>query len=490
MPAATDTPARPDPPPATPPAFAAAPDGVDLPALVRAAKAVLDKNRRGDHTIPADGLYPHQWSWDSAFFSIGFAHYDPPRAKTELRTLFRAQWDNGLLPHIVFSPGDDYFPGPDWWDSARSPHAPKNSDGNPIPTSGIVQPPVHATAVLHVADRDPDPAAALVWLKEMHPKLVAWHDYLYTNRDPDGNGLVYIRHPWESGMDNSPLWDQVMSRIDVPDGAIPDYKRSDRDHADPDGRPDDATYDRYVYLVELAKARDYDERRIREAGGADGGPFPFLVEDVLFNTLLARAEADLAEIARRVGADDSVHKRRAEATRSHLETNLWCPDTHMYRNYDLAADEPFSRRVAGGFAPLFAGVPSRVRAEQMRRTMSSTSFTAAGPDADGDGVADRGGYAVATFDRDHPDYAPGSYWRGPVWLNIDWLLLVGLRRYQMAAEEDVLRDSILRLPAVSGFREHYDAETGAGGGAENFSWSAALLIDLAAMEFGVDVRAV
>ena len=450
------------------------PDGVDLPSLVRRAKAVLDGNWRTDHTVPSPGLYPHQWSWDSAFFSIGRAHYDPGRAKTELRTLFAAQWSNGLLPHIRFSPGDGYFPGPDWWESARSPHAPRTAQGEPISTSGIVQPPVHATAVLAVADRDPDPAAASAWLREMHPKLVAWHDYLYRERDPGGNGLVYIRHPWESGMDNSPLWDEALARIDVPPGSIPDYERSDRDGADPDSRPDDATYDRYVYLVELAKAHDYEESRLRDG-------FPFLVEDVLFNTLLAQGEADLAEIARRVGAADDAHERRSATTGRYLEANLWCPDTHMYRNYDLAAGGPFARRVAGGFTPLFAGIPSDVRAAQMRDVLDSTSFTA---------CTEHGGYAVASFDRTHDDYAPGGYWRGPVWLNIDWLLYRGLRRYGLTLESEVLLESVLKLPCESGFREHYDAETGAGGGAEHFAWSAAVLIDLAAAEYGVDVRAV
>ena len=469
------------------------PAGLDRAALlelVRRAKSVLDGNRRGDHTVPADGLYPHQWSWDSAFFSIGLRHYDLPAAKTELRTLFRAQWANGLLPHIVFTPGDGYFPGADWWDSARSPHAPANhgktnDDGSPLLTSGIVQPPVHATAVLAVADADPDEASRSAWLREMHPKLVAWHDYLYRERDADGNGLVSIRHPWESGMDNSPLWDEALDRIDVPDGAIPDYQRSDRDHADPAGRPDDATYDRYVLLVELAKAQDYDEKRLREAGGVNRGPFPFLVEDVLFNALLARGENDLAEIARRVGAADAVHERRSGATRRYLEANLWCDDTKMYRNYDLAAGGPFLKRAAGGFVPLFAGVPSAVRAGQMRQTMDSASFTACR-----DGCGDDGPYAVATYDRTSEDYAPGSYWRGPVWLNVDWLLYRGLRRYGLESEANVLRESVLKLPAKSGFREHYDAETGEGGGAEDFGWSAAVLIDLAATEYGVDVRGV
>jgi len=114
--------------------------------LIEQAKAVLDGNWLGGFTKPAPGLYPHQWSWDSAFIAIGYARYDQARAEAELRALFAGQWSSGLLPQIVFSPqGTDYFPGPDVWrigDDPRAPRAPQ--------TTGIVQPPVHATAALHI----------------------------------------------------------------------------------------------------------------------------------------------------------------------------------------------------------------------------------------------------------------------------------------------------------------------------------------------------
>jgi hypothetical protein len=68
------------------------------------ARAVLDFNWTGEYTMPGPRLYPHQWSWDSAFIAIGYSHYDQERATRELRHLFEAQWKNGLLPQLVFNP--------------------------------------------------------------------------------------------------------------------------------------------------------------------------------------------------------------------------------------------------------------------------------------------------------------------------------------------------------------------------------------------------
>src|SRR5690606_28339572 len=76
----------------------------DMPAdLFEAAKTVLKMNDTGNYTIPAPGLYPHQWLWDSCFIAIGIRHYDIERAKIELLHLLSGQWTNGMLPHMVLS---------------------------------------------------------------------------------------------------------------------------------------------------------------------------------------------------------------------------------------------------------------------------------------------------------------------------------------------------------------------------------------------------
>ena len=63
----------------------------NLALLIRRAKMILDFNRVGSYTQPGPRLYPHQWSWDSAFIAIGYAHYDQRRATNELNHLFDSQ---------------------------------------------------------------------------------------------------------------------------------------------------------------------------------------------------------------------------------------------------------------------------------------------------------------------------------------------------------------------------------------------------------------
>ena len=100
--------------------------GMNEDMLVRQARAVLDFNWTGEYTMPGPRLYPHQWSWDSAFIAIGYSHYDQDRATRELRHLFEAQWKNGLLPQLVFNPHfTNYFPGPNFWHAKESPDAPR-----------------------------------------------------------------------------------------------------------------------------------------------------------------------------------------------------------------------------------------------------------------------------------------------------------------------------------------------------------------------------
>jgi len=154
-----------------------APAGDVLAGLEDGARQVLDANWIGESTLPSRTLYPHQWSWDSAFMALGRSWYDEAKAQQELRSLFRAQWADGRVPHIVFNPAvaeDAYFPGPAFWQSStRSSKAPRD-----VETSGITQPPIHARAALemHRHTRDADGSRAfLAWL---YPRLAAQAAYL------------------------------------------------------------------------------------------------------------------------------------------------------------------------------------------------------------------------------------------------------------------------------------------------------------------------
>lgn len=427
--------------------------------LTRRALAVLDANWMGHATRASARLYPHQWSWDSACIAIGYAGSNQARAQKELRWLFAGQWADGLLPHIRFADNARYFPGPEFWQTHRSPSAPRHPQ-----TSGIVQPPVHATAAWRVYRRAQDGDQAKRFLRELMPPLVRWHEYLYRERTRGDDGLVEIWHPWESGMDNSPLWDDALARISPQPDAIPTYERVDLDFVDAAQRPTDQEYDRYAYLVKLYRDWGYDSRRIREES-------PFAIHDVLFNSLLVQANQDLAEIARVLRADPDRFEAWTEQTAAGLDAKLWDDAEASYGDYDVRADQRVRSNTSAAYAPLFAGIPTPERAGQMlERLMASTV------------AIDRVGRVVTSVAPGDVNFDPALYWRGPAWPMINWVVHAGLRRYGFTDEASEIRAALLELVRREGFWEHYNAATGRGQGSEQVSWTAALVLDLLAGE--------
>jgi hypothetical protein len=434
----------------------AQPDQNDM--LVHQAKAVLDFNWTGEYTMPGPRLYPHQWSWDSALIAIGYSGYDQDRAVRGLRHLFEAQWKNGLLPQIVFNPRfTNYFPGPNFWHAKESPEAPNHHE-----TSGVIQPPVHATAALYVYRHAENEAGAKEFLEYAFPKLKAWHEYLYRERDPQGEGLVYIRHPWESGMDNSPMWDQIMQRLHLRAEQIPPYHRADIHTVTASNRPTSTAYDRFAYLVKLFADCGYDEDKIRE-------DCPFLVQDVLFNSLLCKANRDLAEIARVLGEDPSTYEGLAEKTKGAINEKLWDEDRGIYLDYDFADNRPirvyFGPNLAG---PLYASIPDQDRVKLVLDTLENDGF----------GLSDENITPIPSYDVHGYGFSEERYWRGPVWINIDWFLMKGLGTYGYEEHAERLRRTIIELCRREGFHEYFDPITGDGLGSILFSWSAALLLDV------------
>jgi glycogen debranching enzyme len=70
------------------------------------------------------------------------------------------------------------------------------------------------------------------------------------------------------------------------------------------------------------------------------------------------------------------------------------------------------------------------------------------------------------------------HWRGPVWLNTNWLLWHGLRQHGRDALANEVVASSIELVCGSGFHEYFDPLDGTGHGSDSFSWSAALFTDM------------
>lgn len=429
------------------------------------AKAILDANWTGRATKPAPGLYPHQWNWDSGFIAIGRSHYDTQRAISEVESLFAAQWKNGMVPQIVFDPGalGHYFPEPDFWQTERSPHAPKG-----VLTSGITMPPVHAIAVAAIYHNARRPRSVLPFLERIYPKLLALHEYLYRERDPAEEGLVAIRHPWESGVDNSPTWDAPLRRIRIDRKRLPAYQRRDLGHGvDASMRPTDDDYDRYVFLVDLFRRLDYDEAALQ-------AQCPFLVQDPLFNSVLARANEALAELAGILGEAPDRPRAWAAQTQQAIREKLWHPEHRIFDAWDRVTEAAIEVDTAAGFLPLYAGAASPEQAEALYERLNSASFCA---------LHQGNCFTIPNYDTGREDFARDNYWRGPVWININWMLAQGLRRYGYTLKADSLQKDLLQLPIRFGFYEYFDSFDGSGYGTPDFSWTAALFIDLVASSY-------
>jgi hypothetical protein len=409
---------------------------------------VLERNWSGSHTLPATGLYPHQWSWDSAFIAIGLRHISPRRAGQELDALLAGQWADGRIPQIIFDPhrDQDYSPGSEFWRSRSMPNSPEALD-----TAGLVQPPNHAWAVWKVYLADPAESHRRNFLKRAYPRLVAWHQYLRTRRNRGARGLACIVHPWESGTDNSPLWDEVLGK--VPEKPQHVFDRPDLQHANAAERPSDREYGRYFWLAERYRDHDCDDV------DAD---YPFLLEDPLFNTLFAVSELALAKIADELGLNSAAHLRRASELTSAL-TSLFVEAIGCYGARDVVTGSIIGKATINGLLPLL--LPNIAHARSLVEAMEGPRFLGSGA------------LLIPSYDATANDLNPELYWRGPAWFNMAWLAATALAAHGRVESAENIGRNLVLLAEQGDFPEYVQPWRGSPHGTRRFSWTAALTLE-------------
>ncbi len=434
----------------------------DSSELVEQAKAVLQDNDRGLFTIPAHGLYPHQWLWDSCFIAIGLRHLDIERAKIEILSLLRGQWTNGMLPHIIFTPGKKQRMYHGVWDSWISPYSPDD-----VSTSGISQPPMLAEAIVRIGEKLPLHEKRS-WYRQVWPNLLAYHEWLYAERDPHHEGLVLQIHPWETGLDNTPPWigelnDHLLpwwirlvraSHMEFIVGRL----RRDTRFVPAEQRPTNiealALYD----VQRRLRRKAYNINKILDHS-------LFAIEDLAYNCILIRANEHLQHIAKTLRIEipeellDNIN-----LTPKTLE-ELWDPYTEQYYARDFVTHRLLKESSIESLMPLYAGSISQERAALLVKSIENEHVF--GP-----------AYPIPSAPLNSPWFDANRYWQGPVWFNMNWLIADGLKRYGFKDHAAALVEGSLELVTQHGFSEYYNPETGDPLGARNFSWTAALAIDL------------
>jgi glycogen debranching enzyme len=410
-----------------------------LRALRARARRTLERNwRQGTlpdgtpyaFTCPSPPRYTHQWYWDSCFHAIAWTHFDPGRARAELRTLLRSGRSDGFIPHTVF------WDKPAGW--RRAPlYATRSIRGSLAAES--IQTPLIARAWEIVAGwSDDEPGFAVEALDELR----AHYDWLDRERDTDRDGLITIIHPDESGLDDSPKYDGVFR-----------WMR----HYLPG----------YFWLVERHRRLDYHSPTIVER-------YDEHLEDVLVNVFYALS---LRSLSRLIGINDGGREYAARADRTERALLERCWDDRAGLFFDLAGSG--ERRVAvstwSSLAPL--ALPSLP--EEIARRLVEEHLL--------DPERYRAPTGIPSVSREEPGFRAGFHlyrcWRGPAWVNTAWTLVPALRRLGYADEADRIVASLVTAVERHGFREYYNPLTGEGLAARCFGWST-LLIDLLASPSG------
>jgi hypothetical protein len=350
------------------------------------------------YTMPSPGRYPWQWFWDSCFAAIVWRRFEPARAEVELRSLLAAQRQDGFIGHTIF------------WNRPVSLTrlAFYNVHSRHDRQTSTIQPPLLAWAWRIAVGEPAD-----------EPGIAAWADWLGANRDLEGDGLLWIVQPDESGLDASPKFDPVWGlrangRIGFP------------------------------LLVHANRRLGFDARRARDAGG------PVLCE-VLVNTMWSL----------------SLQALGRPSTTGALVERLWDERRGLF----LDEAQPGGARPAvitwSALAPLaLPDLPEEIGRRMVEQHLLERKefLTEVAPPS------------VAVSE---PSFEPGGgrgpirrYWRGPTWVNSAWLSWIGLRRLGYDAEAGRLAAGIVAAVEREGLREYYDPRDGTGLGATDFAWSA------------------
>jgi len=411
------------------------------------AREVLQLNDRGGYTIPTARLYPYQWNWDSAFVALGFQTFDRDRAWMELELLLEGQWANGMIPSIIFRSDDpDYFPGPSVWQT-------QTARGNPpaISSTGISQPPVLASVVWSLVNgggaEDKLRAAKLL------DKILNYHVWFQNERTSSHADVVGTVHPWESGRDNCPDWALGLDGMSIP-ADLEHYVRKDTEHANPDQRPSQEQYDKYVSIIKFGRDINWDQKLLTNTG-------PFLMADPCIHFVLLRANKDLLKLAKLLELPEQIEQlEKLIEHGTQASDYFWNEHIGAYTARNILTGE-FSNGFSNASALCFyAGVGTD---RQRERTLSNMAR-----------IAKKVSYMMPSWDPDAPQYDPQRYWCGPIWPQMNYMISVGLEEQGYSVMAADIRHNLTQLIQKSGFYECFNPVTGDGCIGENFSWTAAI----------------
>jgi glycogen debranching enzyme len=416
----------------------------DFRALRAMASEVFAKNRvtvaEGTFHMPSCDKYRSMFAWDSGWHAIGMTRIDPGIAASEIELLLKQQVEEtGRVSHEVKFPQLEAPPdllskiggklGASQWDAQGR--------------TAMIDPPSFMVAAEKIFALTQDRN----WLSRVLPRLERCAHYLTHDRDLFGDGLVAVVHPWETGTDSSPAYDQILHlHFNTPLGA-----------------PRRGLL--YPHLLKSNAEVNWDPQELKKRNR-------FVLEDLTFNSITIRGLLSISALNEAVGEAEKALKFReqARAMTDALDRINWVEAEGCYfSRYDVKSPKLARRTTCASLLPLFTGLVSKERAERLVREhlLNPAEF--------------RQPYLVPFNAKDELDHERVYMedlllWRGHcIWTNMNWMMNEGLLSYGYREEARELTRRTAKMIRHEGLREFYDFRNGQGKGATNFNWPAVVL---------------
>ncbi len=333
---------------------------------------------------PSKLYYIGVWQWDAFFHALAYRHVEPRLAQDQIRIVLDHQRADGMIPDAIHDEG-----------VVTHLTFPIEAD--------VTKPPLLAWSAWKLYEVDGDRE----FLDEIYEAVVRWNRWWFDHNDTDGDGLPEYQHPFSSGLDDSPLWDDGMP-VTAPD----------------------------------------------------------------LNTYLVLQEEAIARMAEVIGeqGDAAAWGGRADRLAERMIDKLWDPEAGLF--WAMHEGARVNVRTPFSLLPLITG---RMPAEIVDRLIEHL--------ANPDEFWTR--YPVPTVAKNDPAYSPLEMWRGPSWVNINYLLAEGLSR---VGRDDLARElrrrSLEMMQSSDDIYEYYHPETAEipPKAAPLFGWSSALFIEMAIEE--------
>ncbi|MGA9326942.1 MAG: trehalase family glycosidase [Salegentibacter sp.] len=390
---------------------------------------------------PSKNFYRFQFFWDTCFHifilcSLG----ETDIAKKCLRSQFAMQDDDGFVGHVHY--WNNVLPSRITDIFQTRPSLGINLVRSHM--SALIQPPLVAQALQRIYKKTGDKE----YLKEMLPKVKKYFDWIARNRDYDGDGLITIISPFESGMDWKPTYDPVVGF--------------------PRKKADWRLFWKVIEVDFMNFIRDYDNEKMRKHD-------KFRVKDAGFNTFYIKNLKVVADLCDEAGDEDAGRYRELmKKVRKSLVDVMFDEEDEAF--YDVQGKENKKIRILTPtifFPVVLDNLPDEIQKKVMdRHFFNKDEFHTKFP-IPSLAIND------PAFNPDHSMYI----WRGPTWIVNNWFMYQFFLEKGYNDEARHLIAGIKNLIDESGFREYFNPFNGEGHGAKNFTW-AGLVVDMMEMEKG------